>query len=173
MENQHKFENLAFEGIKIDFNFNSRKPNFGDLFLIVGFENPNFQSSSKEFEKLNELGFEQADDYFGIKNNTETGDDVKIWLLPIIDGKEVYHNEGPFDAIRISYIVVRNSQKSAELFETTFNAIISCLDVTPTFDGKIIENYSEIKQIITKTFEYCRQELKVEPGSVEAMELEW
>jgi hypothetical protein len=174
MESQSpNLETLAFDGINIDFQFNSDKPTFGDLFLIVGFKNPNFPPNSKEFEKLSELGFEQADDYFGIKNKTENGDDVKLWLFPIIDGEEVYHNKGPFDAIRISYVVVRNDPKTAELFENTFNEIISNLDVTPIFDGKRIKNFGEIKPILTKTIQYCRQKLKVEPGSSKALQLDW
>src|SRR5690554_2461829 len=89
-------ETLAFEGISVDFKFNSNKPTFGDLFLIVGNENPNFQPNSKEFVKLQDLGFEQVDDYFGIRNESDFGDDVKIWMFPLINGEEVYHNEGPF-----------------------------------------------------------------------------
>jgi len=79
METQNlDFEVLAHEGIRIDFEFNSDKPTFGDLFLIVGFENPNFLPNSREFEKLTAFEFEQVDDYFGIKNKTDIGTDVKI-----------------------------------------------------------------------------------------------
>lgn len=166
-------ETLAFEGINIDFQFNSYKPTFGDLFLIVGFENPKFIPKNREFEKLNKLGFEQTDDYFGIRNQTEIGSDIEIWLFPIISGKEVYHENGPFDAIRISYSVVVNEENTAEIFENIFNAIMKNLDVTPTFEGKRIENYEEIQELITKTIQYCKRELKVEPGSEEALELEW
>ncbi|OEJ98613.1 hypothetical protein A8C32_05280 [Flavivirga aquatica] len=174
METQNlDLETLAFEGIRIDFQFNSDKPTFGDLFLIVGFENPDRLPNSREFEKLAELEFEQVDDYFGIKNKTEIGDDVKIWLFPIINGEEVYHNKGPFDAIRITYGVLRNDQKTAELYEKIFHSINSNLDVTPMFEGKRIENFGEINKIITKTIEYCKAELKVEPGSDKALQLDW
>ena len=166
-------ETLAFEGISIDFQFNSDKPTFGDLFLIVGFENPNFIPNSREFEKLAELGFQQTDDYFGIKNDTDNGDDVKLWLFPIINGEEVYHNNGPFDAIRVSYGVLRNDKKTAELFENAYNSITSNLDVTPKFGGKRIENFEDVKGIISKTIDYCRDELKVEPGSGKALQLDW
>jgi hypothetical protein len=166
-------ETLAFDGINVDFQFNADKPTFGDLFLIVGFENPNFIPNSREFEKLAELGFEQTDDYFGIKNETDNGDDIRLWLFPIINGEEVYHNDGPFDAIRVSYVALRNDEKTAKLFENTFNAIKSNLDVTPTFHGKRIGNFGEIKEIINKTIQYCREELKVEPGSDKALQLDW
>jgi hypothetical protein len=166
-------EELAFEGISIDFQFNSNKPSFGDLFLIVGHENPNYPANSKEFEKLKGLGFEQTDDYFGIKNDKDTGDDVKLWLYPLIKGKEVYHNNGPFDAIRITYVIVRNDSNTADLFEKIFTEITSNLDVTPTFKGKGVDNYNEIKSRINETIRYCREELKVEPGSDNALQLDW
>ena len=173
MEETEDLETLAFDGISIDFEFNTDKPTFGDLFLIVGFENPNFIPNSREFVKLAELGFEQTDDFFGIRNDTDNGSDVKIWLFPIINGKEVYHSNGPFDAIRVSYVVLRNDEKTADLFENIFNSIISNLDVTPTFDGKRIENFEKTRKLITKTIKYCKEELKVEPGSDKALLLDW
>ncbi|WP_405415278.1 hypothetical protein [Maribacter sp. Asnod1-A12] len=166
-------ETLAFNGISIDFEFNSDKPTFGDLFLIVGFDNPNFIAKSRAFEKLNELGFEQTDDFFGIKNDMGNGSDVKIWLFPVINGEEVYNKNGPFDAIRVSYDVLRNNKKTADLFEHTFNSIISNLNVTPTFKGKRIENFEKTRELINKTIKYCEEELKVEPGSDKALLLDW
>lgn len=166
-------ETFAFEGINIDFKFNSDKPTFGDLFLIVGYENPNFPPNSKEFENLQDLGFDQVDDYFGIRNDSDIGDDVKIWMFPLIDGEEVYHNEGPFDAIRLNYMVVRNDTKTADLFEKTFNSVTANLNVTPRFNGQPIDGFANIKKTINETIQYCRQELKVEPGSDESLQLEW
>lgn len=112
-----ELEGLAFKGLSIDFKFKNDKPTFGDLFLICGYDNPNFPANSKEFKKLSDIVFEQVDDYFGIKNQTENGDDVLVWLFPIINNEEVYHNEDPFDTIRISYVVVRNEKKNAKLIE--------------------------------------------------------
>ena len=143
------------------------------MFLIVGYENPNFPPDSKEFENLQDVGFEQVDDYFGIRNYSDFGDDIKVWLYPLINGEEVYHNEGPFDAIRLNYIVVRNDIKTEELFEKAFNSVTANLNVTPMFNGQTIDNYDNIKKRIGETIQYCRQELKVEPGSDEALQLEW
>ena len=170
---QMDLESLAFEGISVDFQFNSKKPTFGSLFLVVGYENPNFPPQSREFEKLQDLDFEQVDDYFGIRNRTELGDDVKMWLFPIINGEEVYHDDRPFDAIRLTYVVVRNTSNTKLVFEKVFNSILENLDVTPTFNGKEISRFSNIDKIINKTILYCRKELKVEPGSSEAMQLDW
>lgn len=119
------------------------------------------------------MGFEQVDDYFGITNDSEIGDDVKIWLYPIINGEEVHHHEGPFDAIRLNYEIVRNDPKTADLFEKVFNMITASLDVTPTFNGEPIEDYSNIKEAINDTIQYCRVELEVEPGSNDALELDY
>ncbi|EMS34525.1 hypothetical protein C943_03744 [Mariniradius saccharolyticus AK6] len=166
-------ETLAFEGISIDFKFNSDKPTFGDLFLIVGYENPNFPPNSREFKSLQNLGFEQVDDYFGIRNTDDIGDDVKIWMYPIINGEEVYHNEGPFDAIRLNYVIVRNDKETEVLFEKAFNSIATNLNVTPTFNGQPIDSYDNIKKTINDAIQYCKQELKVEPGSDEALQLDW
>ena len=167
------YELLAFEGIDIDFQFNTEKLHFGDLFLIVGIENPNFPSNNKEIIELQSLGFEQVDDYFGIRNNSNLGSDVKIWLFPIINGEEVYHNHGPYDSLRLSYIVVKNTPNTIDIFEKSFNQFSDKLDVTPKFNGETVIDFNEIKTICNNTIKYCREELKVEPGSEEAIGLEW
>lgn len=164
---------FAFEGISIDFKFNSNQPSLKDLILISGKNNPNKLTDSNEFEKLNYLGFEQTDDYFGIKNNTDSGDDIKLWLFPLINGEDVYHNEGPYEAMRLTYIVLRNDPNTANLFYKVFNAFRTNLDVSPTFEGRTVNNYEVIEKAINQTVQYCRQELKVEPGSGESLHLDW
>lgn len=168
-----KLEELAFEGIRIDFKFKNDKPTFGDLFLICGHDNPNFPENSREFEKLSSFKFEQVDDYFGIRNLTEKGDDVLVWLLPIIKGEEVYHDEGPFDAIRLNYVVIRNEKARTKLIEDIYNAFNKHLEVDIYFDGNKIYDYSSISKKLNEVIDYCEKELKVEPGSDKAMELEW
>jgi hypothetical protein len=69
--------------------------------------------------------------------------------------------------------VLRNDQKTADLFENIFNSVISNLDVTPTFDGKRIENFEKTRVLINKTIKFCKEELKVEPGSDKALLLDW
>lgn len=171
--NNSNLEELAFEGISIDFKFKNDKPTFGDLFLICGYDNPNFPANSKEFEKLSELKFEQVDDYFGIRNLTEIGDDVLVWLFPIINDEEVYHNEGPFDAIRIKYMVVRNEKKNSNLIEDIYNSFNENLDVKIFFENIKVDDYSSVSKKMTEVINYCEKELNVEPGSDKAMKLEW
>lgn len=166
-------EAIAFEGVSIDFQFESNNPTFGELFLIVGSENPNFPPQNRGFENLSQLDFEQVDDYFGIRNNTEKGDDIKIWLMPIVNGQEVHHHEGPFDAVRITYVVVRNTVDTKDLFEKIFQEFQSNLDAKPFFNGKEVTDFSDIEKVISIAVEYCRNDLKVKPGSEEAMMLDW
>jgi hypothetical protein len=168
-----ELETLAFEGVKIDFQFNSDKPSFGDLFLIVGRNHPRFLPNNREFEKLTDLGFQQTDDYFGIKNDSLNGDDVKVWLYPIQGDQEACHSEGPFEAIRIFYIVIRNDPKAVEIFERVFESIMANLDVVPLFNGRSITSFTEVKEDIDKIVKYCREELNVDPGSDRAMLLDW
>ena len=171
--NNPNLEEFAFEGISIDFKFKNDKPTFGDLFLLCGYNNPNFPANSKEFEKLSELKFEQVDDYFGIRNLTEIGDDVLVWLFPIINDEEVHHNEGPFDAIRINYVVIRNEKKIIKHIEDIYNSFNEHLDVDIYFEGNRVDDYSSISKILTEVIDYCEKELRVKPGSDKAMELEW
>jgi hypothetical protein len=166
-----ELEVLAF-GLALDFVFNSQRPKFGDLFLIVGFENPNFPPESRDFEKLEGLGFEQIDDYFGIRNNEEHGDDVKIWLYPVADGDTVEHHPGPFDAVRLNYEVLRNDPKNAKLFEQCVEALATSLDVTPMLEGKPV-TLGEVKEVIEQVLSYCRTELNVEPGSEDALGMDY
>lgn len=166
-------ETVTFEGITIDFKFNSDKPSFGDFFLIVGRENPNFPSNSSEFEKLQYLGIVQVDDYFGIRNTSEIGDDVTLWLYPLKNGEAIRHKDGLIDAIRLSYIILRNDIKTAEIFEETFKALTENLNVTPFFNGQPLDNFEKIRSVMNEAVQYCRLELKVEPGSDEALQLEW
>lgn len=168
-----KLEELAFEGINIDFKFKNDKPTFGDLFLICGYGNPNSPANSDEFKELSEIGFTQIDDYFGVKNQTENGDDVLVWLFPIINREVVHHNEGPFDAIRINYIVVRNEKKNTKLIEDIFKSFKDNLNVEIYFENTQIDDFSTIRNKLIEVFEYCEKELNVEPGSDKALELEW
>jgi len=171
--NNKNLEKQAFEGINIDFVFNGNKPSFGDLFLIVGFENPNFPSQNKTFENLNNIGFTQIDDYFGIKNSTEKGGDVIVWLFPLINNQEVYHSNGPFDAVRLNYGILRNEVNKISVLENVFDKFNKLLDCQIIFEGKEIKTFDIIEKRINEISDYCRINLKVEPGSDNALKLDW
>ena len=82
----------------IDFLFDKVKPCFGGVFLLCGYEHPEFPPTGEYgFANLQDLGIEQVDDYFGI---CVKGDAV-IWVFPLIRDRIVEHHSGPFDGIRI------------------------------------------------------------------------
>src|SRR5688572_28318969 len=96
--------NAVYTGVMIDFIFENENPTLGDLFLICGYPHPNFPPSGNfAFEELSDLNFSQVDDYFGLRNMKREGDDVIIWLYPLIGDRDVYHHPGPFTGLRMSY----------------------------------------------------------------------
>src|SRR4028118_116463 len=102
-------ESAIYEGMDVDCIFGEEKPSFGDLFQICGYDHPQSPASSKfNFGNLAELGFEQVDDYFGITSFEDEGDDVVVWLYPLVDGEDVYHHPGPFSGVRLSYNILCN-----------------------------------------------------------------
>lgn len=101
-------EDAAYEGLTVDLIFRGIRPSFGDVFLLVGEQHPEFPSSGNfRFDRLASLGFQQVDDYFGVPAPTDDGDDVQVWLYPVVDGEAVYHHSGPFSAIRLDHCVFR------------------------------------------------------------------
>lgn len=108
-------EGLLYQGASIDISFAPARPVFGDLFLICGDKHPKFPPSGKfAFDSLADLQFEQVDDYFGIRSLNDEGDDVPIWLYPLVNGEPVYHHAGPFDGVRLDYSILRNPVRRAE-----------------------------------------------------------
>src|SRR6266404_2192821 len=110
-------EGLLYGGVSVDVLFADPRPSFGDLFLICGETHPRFPPTGEfGFERLADLQFEQVDDYFGIRSLTDEGDDVPIWLYPVVDGEAVNHHPGPFDGVRLEFSVLRNPVHRAEHF---------------------------------------------------------
>lgn len=117
------------------------------------------------------------DDYFSVTSDEEEGDDVVIWLFPLIGDETVYHHSGPFDGIRLSYSILRNPVEKASLFLKVVADFASQLPVEVFYrlretnlghppDLSLLE--SDIKAVI----EYWRAE-GIEPGSDEAMMVEF
>jgi len=110
-------ERLVFDGVTVDILFAEPLPTFGDLFLITGTTHPHFPPTGKwAFERFDDLQFQQVDDYFGVRSLTDEGDDVVIWLYPLVEGQPVHHHAGPFEGIRLDYCVLRNPIRHAEHF---------------------------------------------------------
>ena len=110
-------DDLVYQGVSVDIAFANPRPSFGDLFLICGDTHPQFPPTGDfGFEQLTELQFEQVDDYFGVRSLSDEGDDVPVWLFPLVDGEVVDHHSGPLDGVRLSYNVLRNPVRYAEHF---------------------------------------------------------
>ena len=167
-------ENAIYKGVVIDLRFIGEKPTFGDLFLICGYPHPNFPSSGKfQFEQLSDLNFAQVDDYFGIINTEEDGNDVIIWLYPLVEEEEVYHHHGPFTGLRLTYSILRNSPRNISNFLITVLRFAHILNVKVIYglrdlnlgrppDMTIVEN--DINQIVNYW-----QEKGITPGSEPAL----
>jgi hypothetical protein len=157
--------------ILIDFRFAKEKPRFGELFLITGEEHPKFPPRNKFFAQLAPLGFEQLDDFFGILNSEDTGDDVLVWLFPMLNGEEVFHNSGPFDAIRLSYSALRNAPANISLLQDCFNAIKEMPDVEMTFEGSTISDFAPVQKKADEIVAHWRDN-DIEPGSEQSLLVE-
>ncbi|MCW3463612.1 hypothetical protein [Chitinophaga nivalis] len=155
--------------ILIDFRFIAKdKPRFGELFLITGEEHPKFPPRHQYFAPLAPLGFEQLDDFFGILNSEETGDDVLVWLFPMINGEEVFHNSGPFDAIRLSYSALRNTPDNIALLQECFNNFREIPETEVLFDGNPIQDFSPIQKKADEIVAHWREQ-QIEPGSEQSL----
>ena len=117
------------------------------------------------------LGFEQLDDFFGILNSEETGDDVLVWLFPMINGEEVFHNSGPFDAIRLSYSALRNAPANISLLQDCYNIMKEIPEVEVAFEGNTITDFAPIQEKAAEIVAYWRGN-NVEPGSEQSLLVE-
>jgi hypothetical protein len=108
-------EEMLLAGVSVDVLFPKKGPSFGDLLLLCGRKHPRFPpTKSLHFETLEDLQFDQVDDYFGVRAIGGEGDDVAIWLYPLVAGETVHHHPGPFEGIRLTYNVLRNPERRAE-----------------------------------------------------------
>lgn len=175
--NEDLLETAAYEGVDVHLLFAEEKPTFGDLFLIRGFAHPQFPFANHfNFKALSHLGFDQVDDYFGIRSDEdeEQGDDVKVWLFPLIKGKIVHHYVGPFDGIKLSYSILRNPPEHAELFLKALADFAHHLPVQVFYTLRNQElgnppDLTQLKNDIKFVIDYWRKQ-GIEPGSRDALQ---
>lgn len=164
---QELSEQDYYEGVAVDLNFQGSGPKFGDLFMICGYDNPNFPPSGDfPFDQFEKLQFSQVDDYFGVENEDDEGDDVIVWLFPLVDGEVVDHHAGPFDGLRIAYNVLCNPIRKAEHFYLVLETLAEHLPVTMS------ESLEAVKERVKQINAYWLQE-GITPGSDEAMEIDF
>ena len=142
-------ENLLYEGVSIDIAFGQARPTFGDLYLICGEQHPRFPPGGAfQFESLAQLQFEQIDDYFGIRALEDEGDDVPIWLYPLIKGNPVHHHPGPFEGLRLDYNILRNPIRRADHYLRCVEAF-SSFGVQTTYRNRLatLDTPSALSQV--------------------------
>jgi uncharacterized protein YjbI with pentapeptide repeats len=111
--------------IAIDLVFDHHRPNLGDLYLLSGEVHPGFPpSGSCDLSSLEQLGFQQLDDFFAISDQKEP----IVWLLPLACGAPVAHHPGPYDGIRLE-LAERNLAAAAR-FMSAAKALSAALPGT-------------------------------------------
>ena len=109
-------DGMLYEGVAVEVLFGGPWPIFGDLILLCGGgAHPRFPPSGLYgFDRLSDLRFTQVDDFFGVRSLAGDGDDVAVWLYPLVDDKAAPHHEGPYDGVRLSFNVLRNPVRFAQ-----------------------------------------------------------
>ena len=132
-------ESALYEGVSVDVGFSAPGPTFGDLFLICGTGHPDFPPTNRyRFAELDQLQFGQVDDYFGVRTSSGEGDDVAVWLYPVIQGDPVDHDPGPFDAVRLEYCVLRNPVYRSDHYLNCV-AAVSAMGVTTRYRNRDVD----------------------------------
>ena len=156
-----------------DISFIGEKPVFGDLLAMIGIEDSKFLMKNENFLKLADLGIEQSDDFFAVPNeNYDFGDDIILWIIPLIKKTEVWHNPGPYDGLRFTYDILRNSRENVDIYINCLEKFIGLLPVSIYYRGKKLENTEKIKEDIENVVKEL-VENGVEPGSDEALMMEY
>ena len=156
-----------------DISFKGEKPVFGDLLAMTGIENSKFPMKNENFLKLTSLGIEQSDDFFAIPNeNYDFGDDIILWIIPLIKKTEVWHNPGPYDGLRFTYDILRNSEENIEIYLDCLGKFINLFPVSIYYRGQKQKNLEKIREDIESTIkELLKNDVK--PGSDEALSIDY
>ncbi|PCJ21751.1 MAG: hypothetical protein COB04_02185 [Gammaproteobacteria bacterium] len=126
--------------IVVDFTFKEEQPMFGDLFTIVGHGHQSFRTSGRFiFHHLEDLYFSQVKEFFGVKSMRKDGDEVMIWMYPLIDGEIAGEHKGPFSGMRIRFNLLRNPENISDHFVRVFKAFESQLKTEPSRSLESVE----------------------------------
>ena len=156
-----------------DMRFIEEKPVFGDLLSMTGMEDSKFPIKNEEFLKLGDLGIEQSDDFFVIPNENENfGDDNIVWIIPLIKKAEVYHNPGPYDGLRFTYDILRNSEENIDIYLNCIKRFAELFPVSVSYRGQKQESLEKIKEDIKSTIKELLEN-DVKPGSEDALTMDY
>ena len=169
--------NAQTEGISVDVLFAAPGPTLGDLFLMCREPDPRFSPSGRfAFDSLGELRFEHVDDYFGVRAQDDEGDEIHVWLLPLVQGEPVDHHGGPFTGIRLEYNVLRNPLRRAQHF-------LKCVQAFAMFGTRVHYRSRQVDLTMPTDLEQVRADIDdialfwedegIEVGSDDALETDY
>jgi hypothetical protein len=170
-------EGAESEGIAVDLYFEGEKPAFGDLFQICGDIHPKYPPSGRfNFKALAPYGFQQVDDYYGIKSSGQEGAEVVVWLFPLVGGEEVCHHRGPYDGVRLAFNILQNPQRCARDFTSVVSVFAQTLKTRNRYPLRDLDlgnppDLGVIEQDILKVTQFW-QSRGIKPGSAAALEIE-
>ena len=84
----------------------------------------------------------------------------------------MWHNPGPYDGLRFTYDILRNSRENVDIYINCLEKFIGLLPVSIYYRGKKLENTEKIKEDIENVVKEL-VENGVEPGSDEALMMEY
>ena len=181
MTDDDAWEDAVSEELDVDFVLahvrGGKKVSFGDLVLFAGAEPGREYPPSGHFSQavvaLAKLGFESVDDYLGTPNDTEEGDDVILWMYPLIDGEIDDDHPGPYTGLRLGYSPARHPLDRVEDFFHAISVCAKAFGTPPIYrlretDLTVPANLERLKKDIAAIAAYWRAK-GIEPGSAEAL----
>lgn len=121
-----------YEGVPIEIRPQGRLPTADDLLQLQGTIDDDASDLDPRYRALESLGIRQVDDYYGLWNPTEEGD-VIVWLYPVVDGEDVYHHSGPYEALRFSYSPLDYPEERRSVLFSIVRAFAKELDAQLTY----------------------------------------
>ena len=170
-------EHLLFEGVSVEVSFGEQRPTIWDLLALCGIDtSTSGEAVGSAFGNLLDLQFSQIDDFYGVRGLGPLGDDVAVWLYPVIGDTVVHHQEGPFDALRLTYCVLRNPRARADHYLRCV-ASIGALGTGITYEGldlplEGLRETSRLRSDIDAVTDHWASE-GISVGSNEAMQIDF
>ena len=170
-------EHLLYEGVSVEVAFGEQRPTIWDLLALCGIDTATSgEAVGSAFDNLVDLQFSQIDDFYGVRGLGPIGDDVVVWLYPVIGDTVVHHHEGPFDALRLTYCVLRNPRARADHYLRCV-ASIGALGTGITYEGldvplEGLQETSRLRSDINAVINHWASK-GIAVGSTEAMRIDF
>ena len=168
-----------FEGLNVDLVFEEAKPTLGDLLPLIGLASTQFAPTGRfPLSNLGALSLDLIDDYFGIRSDSRLGDDVVLWLYPLIGAEPVTQHPGPFDGLRLSYSVLRNPKENFPQFLEVLENLATTLPGVLRYESRGNQELSlpDMSELLKKDFKKIKSRWKLRNitlGSSAALNVEF